>query len=87
MELENKADLITLRVHNHGSAIPGEALATIFEPFRRQSKARGEGLGLGLYICREMVWAHGGEIAVHSTEAAGTTFTVRLPRIAKPATP
>ena len=85
--MENEADKVTLRVHNHGPAIPEELLASIFEPFQRHPKARSEGLGLGLYICREMVRAHGGEIAVHSSEAAGTTFTVRLPRVAKPGGP
>ena len=87
LRLENEADKVTLRVHNHGPAIPEELLASIFEPFQRHPKARSEGLGLGLYICREMVRAHGGEIAVHSSEAAGTTFTVRLPRVAKPGGP
>jgi len=87
LRLENEEDKVTLRVHNHGPAIPEELLASIFEPFQRRPKARSEGLGLGLYICREMVRAHGGEIAVHSSEASGTTFTVRLPRIAKPGGP
>jgi signal transduction histidine kinase len=38
------------------------------------------GLGLGLYICREIVRSHGGTLAVESTDEAGTTFTVTLPR-------
>jgi signal transduction histidine kinase len=45
----------------------------------RSNKRRG-GIGLGLYIAREIVIAHGGTIAVASSEGAGTVFTVRLPR-------
>jgi signal transduction histidine kinase len=45
---------------------------------RRDKNATG--LGLGLYIAREVVTAHGGSIGVTSTESQGTTFTVRLPR-------
>ncbi|MES1210608.1 MAG: ATP-binding protein, partial [Pseudomonadota bacterium] len=39
-----------------------------------------QGLGLGLFITRELVCAHGGSIEVASDDAAGTTFTVTLPR-------
>jgi signal transduction histidine kinase len=42
--------------------------------------SKTDGVGLGLFIVREMVRAHYGEIVAHSTEAEGTTFTVRLPR-------
>ncbi|WP_437944493.1 ATP-binding protein [Sorangium sp. So ce281] len=41
----------------------------------------GEGMGLGLFICREIVRAHGSQIFVRNTEGKGATFTVRLPRI------
>ena len=37
------------------------------------------GMGLGLYICRQIVEQHGGSIAVESEEGGSTTFTVRLP--------
>lgn len=86
VQLGNEDDAVTLRVHNEGPAIAADLLPSIFDPFRRQRSAtgRGEGLGLGLYICREMIRAHGGEIAVQSSDGAGTTFTVRLPRSAKP---
>ena len=86
VQLDNEDDAVTLCVHNEGPAIAADLLPSIFEPFRRQQNAmaRGEGLGLGLYICREMIRAHGGEISVQSSDKAGTTFTVRLPRSAKP---
>jgi PAS domain S-box-containing protein len=77
--------LVLVRVHNAGQ-IPPAVLPTLFDPFRRGSSAsRGAaGLGLGLYICREIALAHGGEIALHSTAADGTTFEVRLPRRTRP---
>lgn len=71
---------VALSVHNAG-AIPAALLPALFDPFRGRERHRGErGLGLGLYIVRELVRAHGGSVGVASTDATGTTFTVRLPR-------
>jgi two-component system, sensor histidine kinase and response regulator len=69
---------IEVEVHNAGT-IPEELSATLFEPFKRPRNAKG-GLGLGLYIAREIAKAHGGDIDVRSSEPAGTTFKVRLPQ-------
>jgi signal transduction histidine kinase len=67
---------IMLRVQNGGVPIPAAELPTIFEPFRRGPHAtRGsEGLGLGLYIVKEIIRAHGGTIQVRSSADDGTTF-------------
>ncbi len=68
-------------VHNHGPPIPAGVLATLFEPFRRaqpQDDQARNSLGLGLYIVREIVRAHGGRVDVSSNED-GTTFRVSLP--------
>ena len=46
----------------------------------KDSREKGNHLGLGLYISRVIVEAHGGEIGVASDEKAGTTFTLTLPR-------
>jgi signal transduction histidine kinase len=71
---------LILRVSNAGEPIPPEHLTQIFNPFWRRSTSEGrEGLGLGLYICSQIVKAHGGTLAVTSSEDAGTAFTVRLP--------
>src|SRR5262249_9647878 len=80
--LDDQGEAVELRVHNQGPPIPGDLLPVLFDPFRgRSSHSPGrDGLGLGLYICREMVHAHRGEISVQSADGAGTTFTVRLPR-------
>ena len=74
-------DAVVLSVANGGPAIPNDILATIFQPFSpRSTGGERAGLGLGLFIVREIVLAHNGTIDVESTEAAGTRFTVRLPR-------
>jgi PAS domain S-box-containing protein len=74
---------VELAVHNGGEPIPPEALATLFEPFRRATEhgsgARGGGLGLGLHIVEQVVRAHGGDLEVASSQEDGTTFRVRLP--------
>jgi len=71
-------------VHNEvgEGPIPPDALPGLFQAYRRTDEEHtGSGLGLGLYIVREIVEAHRGRIAVEST-AAGTTFRVRLPNCA-----
>jgi PAS domain S-box-containing protein len=71
---------VTLTVRNEGPPVPLEERATLFEPFRRGRRAGGEGLGLGLYIARQIVVAHGGRISVESGVGPGTRFIVWLPR-------
>ncbi|MBA3461831.1 MAG: HAMP domain-containing histidine kinase [Deltaproteobacteria bacterium] len=71
----------TITVHNEvrEGPIPPAELETFFEPYRRGSDApTGGGLGLGLYIVREIVRAHGGSVTAESA-ASGTTFRVVLP--------
>ncbi|HUJ25838.1 MAG TPA: ATP-binding protein, partial [Myxococcales bacterium] len=68
-------------VHNQGQPIPADRLQTIFEPFRRgDTGANPAGLGLGLFIVRQLVRAHGGRVEVTSSANDGTTFRVVLPR-------
>ena len=82
VRLTGSADQVRAEVHNEGPPIPTEALPHIFEPFRRGPSDRhdaGGGVGLGLFIVRSLVEAHGGTIEVKTGEA-GTTFAVLLPR-------
>lgn len=72
-------EAITLSVTNQGEPIPSEHLRKVFQPFWRQAGSRREGLGLGLFICAEIVRAHGGRIEVMSSRDHGTTFAVHLP--------
>lgn len=71
-----------IEVRDEGPGIAEGDQARLFNRFSQvegfQHAAQG-GLGLGLYICRELITAHGGTITVHSTWGRGTTFTVRLP--------
>jgi signal transduction histidine kinase len=79
----NHPDMVTLNVHNFGPPIPIENQRAIFQSgMRGQINDAGEQthLGLGLYIARLIVEAHGGEIAVTSDEKRGTTFSLQLPR-------
>jgi two-component system, chemotaxis family, CheB/CheR fusion protein len=70
-----------IEVRDHGPGIPAHVLPHIFDRFYRVDDERSarEGLGLGLFIAREIVNAHGGLIEVESTIGSGATFTVRLP--------
>jgi len=82
--LGNGSDVM-LSVHNMGSPISEAALPLIYEPFVGTGDVSGKAtieksLGLGLYITRELVRAHGGSIDVSSSTETGTTFTVNLPR-------
>jgi signal transduction histidine kinase len=76
-------DQVTITIHNEGHAIAAAEQALIFEPRHRGASARQrapQGMGLGLYICREIVKAHAGTLSLRSVEGEGTTFTVALPR-------
>lgn len=83
---------VAIAVHNGGAVIPPDQLDGIFNPMKargapRKAADRGPtgSLGLGLYIAERIVDAHGGRIAVESSAARGTTFTVYLPRQEPPA--
>ena len=67
-------------VEDHGIGIPRADQGRIFERFERAVSSRSfGGLGLGLYIARQIVEAHGGTIHVRSEPGEGATFTVELP--------
>ncbi len=69
-----------IRVRDQGPGIARPDQERIFERFERGHSAQHvTGLGLGLYICREIARAHGGEIFLESSIGEGSTFTVRLP--------
>jgi len=72
-----------LTVANEGPGIAMDEMKRLFEPYQRGTNAavRGGSMGLGLYIAREVIAAHGGTIEVESRPQATTTFTVRLPRV------
>ena len=74
-----------LEVNNRGVPIPQASIPHLFEPFRRgpgvqERHASGGGVGLGLFIVREIARAHRGDVEVRSCEPEGTTFSLVLPR-------
>jgi two-component system CheB/CheR fusion protein len=82
VRLERQSSWAVLTVQDQGEGIAPGDLPYVFDRFRqvrREQETTGEGLGLGLYIAREIVTAHGGTIAVESEPDHGSTFTVRLP--------
>ena len=74
-------DQVRVEVRNAG-AIPPDLLPRLFEPMTagERRRDRSHGLGLGLFISREIARSHGGDIRVTSSPAAGTCFQVTLPR-------
>ncbi len=76
-------DQVTFTINDSGPGLSPEAQAQVFDRFWRGEKSRTRsagGSGLGLAICLAIVTAHGGQIAVTSTEGQGTQFSVALPR-------
>jgi signal transduction histidine kinase len=82
--LDSEGDDVAITIHNMGAPIPEAGLDGLFNPMKRRMEGSPRGsngnLGLGLYIAERIVHAHGGQIDVESSEAEGTTFTVRLKR-------
>ncbi|HJR77948.1 MAG TPA: ATP-binding protein [Nitrospiraceae bacterium] len=70
--------MVLLMVRDTGCGIPQEDLQRAFEPFFT-TKAVGKGTGLGLFLSRETVLAHGGALTIESEVGKGTTVTVALP--------
>lgn len=80
--LRDEGEQVCVEVHNEGPPIPPNLLPRLFEPFKRATPQGPptSGLGLGLFIAQQIARAHGGHVEASSSQEAGTTFTVRLPR-------
>jgi signal transduction histidine kinase len=82
LRVSREGDEAIIEVRDHGPGIPPGDLERIFERFERATAMGNQGgLGLGLYVSREIVHAHGGSIAGHSLADGGACFTVRLPLV------
>ncbi|MCX5970622.1 MAG: PAS domain S-box protein, partial [Coprothermobacterota bacterium] len=82
IRLRAQTDRAVLEVEDHGKGIPAAEMPHLFQPFARAGgtvKAVIPGTGLGLYVSKVLVEAHGGTISLQSTEGLGTTVTVTLP--------
>jgi len=84
--IKGDAEEVVLSVHNEGVPIPSDKVARIFDSLIRVTAEDNEhntgqttNLGLGLFITKEIVTAHGGALNVTSSEKGGTTFTAHFP--------
>ncbi len=80
--LDAPGKMVSVSVIDNGMGIPAYQIGHVFDQFsrvERDSLRHTVGTGLGLYISKKLVEAHGGEISVQSEEGAGTTFTFTLP--------
>ncbi len=84
VESRISGDDAVLTIANEGPGIATDELARLFEPYHQGANAtqRRGSMGLGLFIAREVIAAHGGSIEVESELHATTRFTVRMPRVA-----
>jgi signal transduction histidine kinase len=79
---EHLADSVGCSIHDRGPGIPADRLEAVFDRFSQGALSGGHGLGLGLYISRCIVEAHGGRIWAESTPGAGSSIHFTLPRAA-----
>jgi PAS domain S-box-containing protein len=82
VQVERRDNMACVMVSDHGIGIPAAALPQLFRRFYRAPNADSQhisGMGIGLYVVKEIVELHGGTIDVASQEGAGSTFTVCLP--------
>lgn len=81
--LESKEKIVTLKVKDTGVGISLSQEARLFRKFSRLDNplsSEAGGSGIGLYLLKQIIDLHGGEVTVKSKEGIGTTFTVRLPK-------
>jgi two-component system CheB/CheR fusion protein len=78
--VSKSGSLAVVEVRDYGPGIPSDVLPLLFQPYARLGQKHSAGLGLGLYLAREIVTAHGGTIEAESSLGEGTTIVVRLPR-------
>jgi signal transduction histidine kinase len=74
---ERQARLVTIRVRDNGSGVPVAVREKLFQPFA--ASTRSSGTGLGLAIARDLARAHGGDVALESTDKHGTCFRIEIP--------
>jgi signal transduction histidine kinase len=79
LEAALDGDRVRFEVRDSGEGIPGEYLERIFDRFFRVPGRGAGGVGLGLYLVREIVQAHGGQVGVESEPGKGSTFWFTLP--------
>ena len=77
---QQQGAMVGVSITDHGRGITPEDISHLFEQFYRAKREHGtEGIGLGLYITKRLVEAHGGHIRVESEVGKGSTFSFTLP--------
>lgn len=86
-----EGESVRIEVNNRGPVIPRDSWETVFRPLVQLTDGNSDdprnqrtSLGLGLYVAREIATLHGGQIEIDSSQEAGTTFSVSLPRAKQP---
>jgi len=80
VSVQLEGDMVRIAVADQGKGIAATDIERIFEPYERGARnGEPKGLGLGLYISRQLAVSHGGELRVTSTPGEGSTFTLHLP--------
>ncbi|MGJ3248214.1 MAG: sensor histidine kinase [Elainellaceae cyanobacterium] len=80
IDADSQDGMIRCCVNDNGVGIPPEQCDRLFEPYSRGINAHHtHGLGLGLFLCRQIVYAHGGDIGIKSRLGEGSTFWFTLP--------
>jgi signal transduction histidine kinase len=80
IRIDGRSDSLEFEMRNGGRSVPRALRNVLFEPFRSGDRSRG--LGLGLFICKQIISAHGGSIRYESSDESGTCFQISLPRYA-----
>jgi len=82
VRIEDLGPTVRVNIEDQGTGITADALPRIFDQYYRAAATSSQlpGLGLGLYVTRMLVEAHGGSITAQSVPGAGSTFSVTLPR-------
>jgi two-component system CheB/CheR fusion protein len=83
---EKSKNEIALCVHDYGIGIPLSEQPKLFSRFFRVSENNYPGLGLGLYICKEIISRHSGKMSFESEEGKGSTFRFSIPVKEQPIT-
>lgn len=82
VEVAQRGNTTCMRVRDHGIGIPAEEISRLFQRFYRASNASPQylsGMGIGLYVVKEIVTLHDGTVEVESIEGSETTVTISLP--------
>jgi PAS domain S-box-containing protein len=79
LEASVKEEMLGLTIQDDGVGMTKALCDRLFERYVRGDNSRHTGIGLGLYLCRQIITAHGGQIGVHSAPTIGSTFWLTLP--------